>query len=104
MIRKYPNRRLYDMVESRYITLQDLQRLVIDGIEFEVIEKITQRDITSTVLLQVIADHERGGESVLGRDFLLQLIRSYGGSMGTRVRRYLDESLTLFVGQQHPTL
>ncbi len=47
MIKKYPNRRLYDAVESRYITLQDLRRLVIDRIEFRVIEKNSQRDITS---------------------------------------------------------
>ncbi len=100
MIRKYPNRRLYDMVESRYITLQDLQRLVIAGIEFKVIEKSSQQDITSQVLLQVIADHERGAESLLGQDFLLQLIRSYGGAMGGRVREYLEESLALFVRRE----
>jgi polyhydroxyalkanoate synthesis repressor PhaR len=100
VIKKYPNRRLYDAVESRYITLQDLRRLVVDRIDFRVVEKNTQRDLTSSVLLQVIANHERGSESILGKDFLLQLIRSYGDSMASRVRNYLDESLSLFVGQE----
>ena len=100
MIKKYPNRRLYDAVESRYITLQDLHRLVLDKVEFRVIEQSSQRDVTSTVLLQVIADHERGAGSLLGKDFLLQLIRSYGDSTASKVRNYLDESLSLFVGQQ----
>jgi polyhydroxyalkanoate synthesis repressor PhaR len=100
IIKKYPNRRLYDTVESRYVTLQDLQRLVVDRVEFKVIEKSSQQDITSFVLLQVIADHERGSESLLGTNFLLQLIRSYGGTMSGKVRGYLEESLKVFVGQQ----
>jgi len=99
IIKKYPNRRLYDSVESRYITLLDLRRLVVDRIEFKVVEKSTDRDITSSVLLQVVADQEHGAEALLGKDFLLQLIRSYGSAMGGKVRGYLEESLKLFVGQ-----
>jgi polyhydroxyalkanoate synthesis repressor PhaR len=98
IIKKYPNRRLYDSVESRYITLLDLRRLVVDRIEFKVVEKSSERDITSSVLLQVVADQEHGAGALLGRDFLLQLIRSYGGAMGGKVRGYLEESLKLFVG------
>jgi polyhydroxyalkanoate synthesis repressor PhaR len=100
IIKKYPNRRLYDSVESRYITLLDLRRLVVDRIEFKVVEKSSDRDITNGVLLQVVADQEQGAEALLGKDFLLQLIRSYGGAMGGKVRGYLEESLKLFIGQQ----
>jgi polyhydroxyalkanoate synthesis repressor PhaR len=103
IIKKYPNRRLYDSVESRYITLANLRRLVVDRIEFKVVEKSSERDITSRVLLQVVADQEHGAEAMLGKDFLLQLIRSYGSAMGGRVRGYLEESLKLFVGQQPVT-
>jgi polyhydroxyalkanoate synthesis repressor PhaR len=103
IIKKYPNRRLYDSVESRYITLLDLRRLVVDRIEFKVVEKSSERDITSSVLLQVVAGQEHGAGALLGRDFLLQLIRSYGGAMGSKVRGYLEESLKLFVGQQPVT-
>jgi polyhydroxyalkanoate synthesis repressor PhaR len=98
IIKKYPNRRLYDSVASRYITLADLRRLVVDRVEFKVVQKSSERDITSSVLLQVVAEQEHGAEAMLGQDFLLQLIRSYGSAMGGTVRRYLEESLKLFVG------
>ena len=80
-IKKYPNRRLYDTVESRYITLADIRRLVIDRIDFVVMDKKTQEDITRSILLQVIAEQEHGGEPLMSRDFLSQIIRSYGGAM-----------------------
>jgi polyhydroxyalkanoate synthesis repressor PhaR len=103
IIKKYPNRRLYDSVESRYITLLDLRRLVVDRIEFKVVEKSSDRDITSSVLLQVVAEQEHGADALLGKDFLLQLIRSHGSAMGSKVRGYLEESVKLFVGQQPVT-
>jgi polyhydroxyalkanoate synthesis repressor PhaR len=70
-IKKYPNRRLYDTVESRYITLADIRRLVIERIDFVVIDKKTQADITRSILLQVIAEQEHG-EPLMSRDFLSQ--------------------------------
>jgi polyhydroxyalkanoate synthesis repressor PhaR len=99
-IKKYPNRRLYDTVESRYITLADIRKLVIDRIDFVVIDKKSQEDITRAILLQVIADQEHGAEPLLGRDFLSQLIRSYGGALQGMVGSYLEQSLKLFVTQQ----
>src|SRR5215469_4776420 len=75
-IKKYPNRRLYDTVESRYITLADIRRLVIERIDFVVIDKKSQGDITRSILLQVIAEQEHGGEPLMSRDFLSQMIRS----------------------------
>ena len=102
-IKKYPNRRLYDTVESRYITLADIRKLVIDRIDFVVIDKKSQEDITRSILLQVIADQEHGVEPLLSRDFLSQIIRSYGGSMQGMIGSYLEQSLKLFVGQQRDT-
>jgi polyhydroxyalkanoate synthesis repressor PhaR len=102
-IKKYPNRRLYDTVESRYITLADIRKLVIDRIDFVVIDKKTQEDITRAILLQVIADQEHGAEPLLGRDFLSQIIRSYGGALQGMVGSYLEQSLKLFVSQQRDT-
>lgn len=93
VIKKYPNRRLYDCLESRYITLQDLRRLAIENIEFKVVEKMSGKDLTSGVLLQIVTDQEQGSGALLGKEFLLQLIRSYGGSMSNAVRGYLDQSL-----------
>jgi polyhydroxyalkanoate synthesis repressor PhaR len=99
-IKKYPNRRLYDTVESRYITLADIRRLVIDRIDFVVIDKKTQEDITRSILLQVIAEQEHGSEPLMSRDFLSQVIRSYGGAMQGLIGSYLEQSLKLFANQQ----
>ena len=100
VIRKYPNRRLYDTVESRYVTLADVRRLVVERVDFVVLDRKTQQDITRSILLQVIAEQEGGGESVMSRDFLAQVIRSYGNGLQEFVGRYLDESLRLFTREQ----
>jgi polyhydroxyalkanoate synthesis repressor PhaR len=99
-IKKYPNRRLYDTVESRYITLSDIRRLVIERIDFVVIDKKSQEDITRSILLQVIAEQEHGVEPLMSRDFLSHIIRSYGGATQGMIGSYLEQSLKLFAGQQ----
>ena len=63
VIKKYPNRRLYDTVESRYITLADVRKLVVERIDFVVVDKKSQEDITRCILLQVIAELEQAGDS-----------------------------------------
>jgi len=101
VIKKYPNRRLYDTVESRYITLADVRKLVVDRVEFIVVDKKTQEDITRSILLQVIAEQEHAGEPLMSRDFLSHVIRSYGGGiMQGVVGSYLEQSLKLFAAQQ----
>ncbi|HNR23429.1 MAG TPA: polyhydroxyalkanoate synthesis repressor PhaR [Steroidobacteraceae bacterium] len=100
VIKKYPNRRLYDTVESRYITLADIRRLVTERVDFVVIDKKSQTDITRAILLQVIAEQEHGSEPVLSRDFLSQVIRSYGGQLQGVVASYLEQTLRLFTAQQ----
>ena len=100
VIRKYPNRRLYDTVESRYVTLADIRRLVVERIDFVVLDRKTQQDITRSILLQVIAEQEGGSESLMSRDFLSQVIRSYGSGLQDFVGRYLDESIQLFAKEQ----
>jgi polyhydroxyalkanoate synthesis repressor PhaR len=100
VIKKYPNRRLYDTVESRYITLADIRRLVTERIDFVVIDKKTQEDITRAILLQVIAEQEHMGEPLMSQDFLSQIIRSYGGAMQNLVGTYLEQSMKLLTQQQ----
>ena len=100
VIRKYPNRRLYDTVESRYVTLADIRRLVVERIDFVVLDRKSQQDITRSILLQVIAEQEGGAESLMSRDFLSQVIRSYGNGLHDFVGRYLDESIQLFAKEQ----
>ncbi len=100
VIKKYPNRRLYDTVESRYITLADIRRLVTDKVDFVVVDKKTQEDITRSILLQVIAEQEHAGDPMMSQDFLAQVIRAYGGTMQNMVGDYLEQSLKLFTAQQ----
>ena len=100
VIKKYPNRRLYDTVESRYITLADIRRLVTEKIDFVVIDKKSQEDITRSILLQVISEQEHQGEPLMSQDFLSQIIRSYGGAMQGIVGSYLEQSLKLLSTQQ----
>jgi polyhydroxyalkanoate synthesis repressor PhaR len=99
-IKKYPNRRLYDTVESRYITLADIRRLVIERIDLVVIDKKTQTDITRSILLQVIAEQEHDSEPLMSRDFLSQVIRSYGSDARSAMGSYLEQTLKLFSTNQ----
>ena len=96
IIKKYPNRRLYDTVESRYITLSDIRRLVVEHIDFIVIDKKTQSDITRSILLQVIAEQEHCNSPIMSREFLSQVIRSYGTPVQTGMAGYLEQSVRQF--------
>jgi polyhydroxyalkanoate synthesis repressor PhaR len=96
IIKKYPNRRLYDTVESRYITLADIRRLVIERIDFIVIDKKSQADITRSILLQVIAEQEHGAQPIMSREFLSQVIRSYGTPVQSGIAGALDQSVRQF--------
>lgn len=100
VIKKYPNRRLYDTEESRYITLTDIRELVNDQVDFIVIEKKTGNDITTQILLQVITDQELQGNTILSRNFLSQIINSYGTGMQGMVAGYLEQSMNLFMQQR----
>lgn len=96
VVKKYPNRRLYDTVESRYITLADIRRLVVGRIDFVVIDKKSQADITRSILLQVIAEQEHGTTPMMSREFLSQVIRSYGTDVQTGMAGYLEQSVRQF--------
>lgn len=94
VIKKYRNRRLYDMAESRYVTLADIRRLVVERIDFVIEDKRDQVDITRSVLLQVIAEQEStGGSPVMSRDFLAQVIRSHGGCLHGSIGNHLEQCL-----------
>lgn len=100
VIKKYPNRRLYDTEESRYITLADVKDLVIKKVEFTVIDKKSGDDITRSILLQVISEQEQQGEAIMSQDFLSQVIRSYGKVVPGFMANYLEQSTKLFMVQQ----
>ena len=100
LITKYPNRRLYDNGESRYVTLLDVRQLVLEKADFSVIDKKSGQDITRSILLQVIAELEQHGEAIMSRDFLSQIIRSYGNVVPGIASDYLEQSMNFFLTQQ----
>jgi polyhydroxyalkanoate synthesis repressor PhaR len=93
LIKKYPNRRLYDTELSRYITLEDVRALIAAGTEVRVSEQRGGRDITRNVLLQVISEQEMGAGSRLNKEFLSLLIRSYNVIPAIEVARPLEASM-----------
>jgi polyhydroxyalkanoate synthesis repressor PhaR len=104
VIKKYPNRRLYDTVESRYITLADVRRLVVEKIDFVVVDKKNNADITRSILLQVIAEQEHLAEPILSQEFMVGVIRSYGSSLQGQVSPHLELSLKQLMSQPAPAL
>jgi len=104
---KYPNRRLYDALERRYITLNEIHQLVLRRVEFVVIEKRGRADITRSILLQIVAEREQGGvrgsvsvDPLMSRDFLAEIIRSCDGVPRGTVGSYLEQSLDVFSAAQ----
>lgn len=101
LIKKYPNRRLYDTGSSRYVTLSDVHQLVMEKTEFAVLDARSGQDITRGILLQVIAEEEQRGSGMMSQEFLAQLVRAYGGALQGLVGTYLEQCLRLFMAQQH---
>lgn len=99
IIKKYPNRRLYDTQVSRYITLEEVRQLVLNGVDFRVEDKRTRQDITRSILLQVIAEQEEGRDPIFSSDMLSHIIRLYGDPMQTSLSRYLELSIQLYLEQ-----
>ncbi|MCB1748012.1 MAG: polyhydroxyalkanoate synthesis repressor PhaR [Gammaproteobacteria bacterium] len=100
IIKKYPNRRLYDTAESKYVTLNDVRKLVLDGVSFCVIDKKSGDDITRNILLQIIIEQEEVGEPLFSTDVLEQIIGFYGNSVQGVAGDFLGQSLKLFREQQ----
>jgi polyhydroxyalkanoate synthesis repressor PhaR len=100
VIKKYPNRRLYDTEISSYITIEDVRQLIVEGEEFEVRDAKSGEDLTRQVLLQIIAEHEQDGEPMLSTQLLSQIIRFYGDSLQGFMGNYLERSMQAFLEQQ----
>ncbi|MCC7268401.1 MAG: polyhydroxyalkanoate synthesis repressor PhaR [Caulobacteraceae bacterium] len=100
VIQKYANRRLYNKASSTYITLEDLAKMVKDGVDFVVYDAKTNEDITRKVLTQIVFEEESSGQNLLPIQFLRQLISFYGNSMQALLPSYLEMSLAGFAEQQ----
>ena len=100
IIKKYPNRRLYDTEISSYITIEDVRQLIVDGEEFEVLDAKSGEDLTRQVLLQIISEQEQDGQPILSTELLSQIIRFYGDSLQGFMGSYLERSMKTFLDQQ----
>ena len=99
--KKYPNRRLYDIQESKYVTVEDIRKLVLTGESISVVDSKTEKDLTRTVLMQIISEQEgEGHEPILTNRVLEQLIRFYGDAMQSVVGRYIEQSIMTFLDHQ----
>ncbi|MGF1526521.1 MAG: polyhydroxyalkanoate synthesis repressor PhaR [Candidatus Competibacterales bacterium] len=101
IIKKYPNRRLYDTAISSYITLEDVKQLVLDRVLFRVIDARSSDDITRGILLQIISEQEERGAPIFTTEVLAHIIRFYGDTLQGMMGSYLEKSLQAFVDQQH---
>lgn len=101
-IKKYPNRRLYDMASSSYVTLDHIRAMIVRGEDFAVLDSRTSENVTHNVLLQIIGEREtQQGSSMLSNKLLTNLIRFYGDSLQGVMAEYLEKSVNSFVNQQH---
>src|SRR5712671_6974207 len=96
LIKKYPNRRLYDTKTSSYITLADVKQMVLKQEEFQVVDAKSGDDLTRQILLQIILEEESGGVPMFSSDLLSQMIRSYGNAMQGMMGSYLERNLRAF--------
>ena len=100
LIKKYPNRRLYDTQTSSYITLTDVKQLVLDSDEFTVVDAKSNEDLTRSILLQIILEEEANGAPMFTSVALSQIIRYYGHAMQGMMGSYLEKNVQAFTDIQ----
>ena len=100
VLKKYPNRRLYDTQSSSYITLADVKQMVLDGQDFEVRDAKGGDDLTRSILLQIILEEESSGAPMFSTQSLAQIIRLYGHAMQGVMGNYLEQNLQSFTDLQ----
>lgn len=100
LIKKYPNRRLYDTKTSAYITLSDVKDLVLAFENFKVVDAKSGEDLSRSILLQIILEEESGGMPLFTTELLAQVIRFYGHAMQGMLGKYLETNIKSFVDFQ----
>jgi polyhydroxyalkanoate synthesis repressor PhaR len=100
VIKKYPNRRLYDTDTSAYITLAEVKRLVMKSESFKVVDVKTNDDLTRSILLQIILEEEAGGAPMFTEAVLGNIIRTYGNAMQGFMGSYLEKNVQVFTDMQ----
>ena len=102
VIKKYPNRRLYDTNTSSYITLAEVKRLVMQHEPFQVVDAKTSEDLTRSIFLQIILEEEAGGSPMFTAPVLANIIRFYGHTMQGMMGGYLEKNMQALMDLQAP--
>jgi polyhydroxyalkanoate synthesis repressor PhaR len=100
LIKKYPNRRLYDTSTSSYITLQEVKKMVIENAALKVVDAKTDEDLTRSIYLQIILEEESCGIPMFSEIALANLIRFYGHSMQSFMGNFLEKNVQNFLDMQ----
>jgi polyhydroxyalkanoate synthesis repressor PhaR len=100
IIKKYPNRRLYDVANNGYITLADVKALVLKSVAFQVVDAKSGADLTRAILLQIILEEESGDTPMFSAEMLAQIVRFHGAAQQTMVGAYMEENLNTLLGIQ----
>ena len=101
VIKKYPNRRLYDTANSGYITLADVKQMVLDHVDFQVIDAKSGDDLTRSILLQIILEEESAGMPMFSSEMLAQMIRFYGNALQGIMGNYMEQNVKAFLTIQN---
>src|SRR6059058_6579083 len=97
LIKKYPNRRLYDTKTSSYITLADVKQMVLKQEEFQVVDAKSGDDLTRQILLQIILEEESAGMPLFSSEMLSQMIRFYGNALQGIMGNYMEQNVKAFL-------
>lgn len=100
IIRKYSNRRLYDVANDGYITLADVKQLVLKNVVFQVVDAKSGADLTRAILLQIILEEESGATPMFSSEMLAHIVRFHGAAQQTMVGAYIEENVNTFLGIQ----
>ena len=100
VIKKYPNRRLYDTEKSSYITLAEVHKIIKSGKDFKVVDADSGEDITRSILVQIIIDQENGETPIFTTDMLTKFIRFYDDAAQNLFGEFLEKNMQMFTEQQ----
>ncbi len=100
IIKKYPNRRLYDTTDSKYVTLAHIRELLLAGEQVQVFDSISEEEITRQILMQIITDQENSDSPLFSTDLLAKLIRLYQGTVPNMFHEHMEKSFDMFLQQQ----
>ena len=100
LIKKYPNRRLYDTAISSYVTIADVKQMIIEYEDIQIVDAKTGEDLTRSVFLQILSDEEMGGTPILSNETICQMVRMYGQVSQSLFAPFLEQNMKIFAEWQ----